>query len=267
MIRTLTCLLVVALACGACVGGGSGVPVVQPSGAPTVDSAAIAEHATQFDEKLPERLPGSQQEFAAAAYILAHFQRAGYVARLDSVPYKNDVNSTNVVALPPSGGTPSAAVVAPYGTGPGHPSNGAAVGLLLELARALNVAFPHHSVEFVALGAEYTSLHEGALGSRRLAKVLLEAHEHPLVIVLDTVPGAGELQARPNGSAITLWRVLMHIANGKTRPEPSGPTPSPDVFAQAGLPRIVVSGDPDRVAEPLLKFLESPGVQTSPSAP
>jgi hypothetical protein len=135
----------------------------------------------------------------------------------------------------------------------------------LELARALNVAFPHHSVEFAALGAEFTSLHGGALGSRRLAKIFLDAHQHPLVIVLQATDGSGRLAANPNGAAITLWRLLMHVAFGKKIPRPSGTELHPDVFGSAGLPQIVVSGDPTEVADPLLRFLESPGVQPSPS--
>lgn len=266
MFRALSWSIVVALSLGACTGAGSATPVSSASGRPEVDKRAIAEHAAQFDEKLPSRPPGSQQEFAAAAYILAHLQQAGYVARLDSVPFDNDVNSTNVVALPPSGGAPTVAVVVPYGTGPGFPSNGAAIGLFLELARALNVAFPRHSIEFVALGAEHTSLHEGALGSRRLAKVLLDEHQEPLVVYLAVRSAAGSLSANPDGSAILLWRLLMHIAYGRHHPGPSADAIAPDVFATAGFPRIVVGGDPAQVAGPLLRFLESPGVQPSPSS-
>ncbi|MDQ3879002.1 MAG: hypothetical protein M3290_11725 [Actinomycetota bacterium] len=266
MLRLTSSCVAIAICLVACGGAGSSISVTPPSGPPTIDPAAISEHAAQLDDKLPSRPPGSQQEFAAAAYILAHFQRAGYVARLDSVPFKNDVNSTNVVALPPSGGAPTVAVVAPYGTGASSPSTGPSVGLLLELARALNVAFPHHSVEFVALGAEYTSLHGGALGSRRLAKIFLGGHEEPLVLVLDASGSGGSLEANPNGAAIGFWRTLMHVAFGKSVPQPSGPTPSPDVFASAGLPRIVVAGGAAELGSVLLRFLESPGVQPSPTS-
>ncbi len=181
--RKATALLFLALV--SCTGGGTPRPTASPSGPPTIQPDVIARHAEQFDEDLPERRAGSQQEFAAATYITAHLQQAGYVVEFDSVPVADTVRSTNVVALPPSTEDPDVLVVTAYDDG----SDAGSIGAFLEVARALRVAIPDHSIEFAALGAEGIDL----LGSRRMIKLLQDRDLSPSVIAFDLSSAAGDL--------------------------------------------------------------------------
>jgi hypothetical protein len=162
-------------------------PLPAPSGRAEVVASTIDAHAKQFASDLSDRAAGSQGEQAASAYVLGHLQRAGYVVRLDAVPVENLVQSTNVVALPPSGSEPTAVVVVPYDSG----SSNEGIGLFLELARAARTAEPDHSIEFVALGAE----HDGGRGSEALAEELVADGLDPVVIDLSGVSSDGILHA------------------------------------------------------------------------
>jgi hypothetical protein len=170
-------------------------PVVQSPGPPNISADAVQKHAEQFEEDLPTRPPGSQEEFAAATYITGHLQQAGYVVRLDSVPVANAVRSTNVVALPPSGNDAETIVTVSYDTERGtRDVDGSELGAFLELARALKAADQQHSVQFIALGAESQS----ALGSKRLARLLLDEETDPQIVhILDPI-------SNPSDSAATL---------------------------------------------------------------
>jgi len=173
-------ILLVLLALASCDAAGTPRPDASPSGPPTIQTDAIEAHAEQFRDHLPEREAGSQQEFAAATYITAHLQQAGYVVEFDSVPVANTVRSTNVVALPPSTEDPEYLVAVAYDAA-GKPE---AIGAFLELARALRAAVPDHPVEFVALGAESANVGGGNLGTRRLIQVLEDRELDPEVFVL-----------------------------------------------------------------------------------
>ncbi|MGH2808051.1 MAG: hypothetical protein ACRDKT_12345 [Actinomycetota bacterium] len=174
----------------ACSSSGEGQPLSEPTGPPSIEPAAVARHAEQFDDDLPQRPAGSQHEFAAASYITAHLQSAGYLVELDAVPVEDLVRSSNVVALPPSGPPPQIVVALGYDTTPKTERIGRAIGTFLELARALRVAVPEHPVQFVALGAEHTALDGGSLGSRRLIRLLQEAEAEPEIVHI--VATAGE---------------------------------------------------------------------------
>jgi hypothetical protein len=210
----------------------------------------VREHAAQFAEDIPERRAGSQEELAAATYITGHLQQAGYIVLLDAVPVKNLVRSTNVVANPPSGNEPEVVVAVPYGSSPNAPGIPAAVGEFLELARALRVRVPQHSVEFVALGAEFTDLAGGRLGSRRLAQRLLDGDVDPVVVVLDGVSEEGGLSIR--GPAAD------DIAEGAGG---SAGDLSPDetIWGRAGFDFAFVGAKPGELGPLLLDYLESEG--------
>ena len=155
-------------------------PTTSPTGPPSIEPDAIEAHAAQFEEELWDRSAGSQEEFAAATYITAHLQQAGYVVEFDSVPVADTVRSTNVVALPPSTEDPEFLVTVAYDKG----SDDRAIGVFLELARALNVVEPGHSVEFAALGAETAEVEGGSLGTRRMIKLLQDRELDPEVIAV-----------------------------------------------------------------------------------
>lgn len=228
---------------------------VAAPGPPEVRAEAVARHASELARELPGRRAGTQQELAAATYVLGHLQRAGYVARLVDVPVANLVRSTDVVALPPGGGDPEVVVTTPYDVAAGAPADegAAAVGVLLELARALRVAAPRHAVQFAALGAERSA--DDRLGARRLARVLLDDGVDPLVVSIERVDPAldGSFAARGPG-AEELAGVARRLGVDEG-PVSAARPPSPDVFTQARFDHVSVAGGPDDVGRVLLAYL------------
>jgi hypothetical protein len=244
--------------CTACSAGESPPPGSEPAGPPFLRPDVIERHAREFDTDLSERRAGTQAEQAASAYILGHLQQAGYVVLLDSVPLADLVRSTNVIAEPPGGRSPSMVVAVPYDEPPDpHTARreGAALGLMLELARALRAAAPQHGVEFVALGAEYADVGGGRLGSRRLAQTLLDDDARPLVLTFDieaTSPSpflAGDVPPALESAAAESFGDSVRT---ETAIEGSG-----SVFARAGLRVVVIGGRVAEWGDPLLAFLAS----------
>ena len=213
------------------------------SGPPSVRLDVVDDHAEQFDTDVPERPPGSEEEQAAAAYILGTLQQNGYFARLEAVPVADLVRSTNVIAEPSGADVPQAMVVVPYGTVEGDDSNGEALGLFLELARAVNVAEPQHAVHFTAVGAA-----EAQLGARRLARLLLDEERDPFIVEL--VSGVQGFVAEGDRSE-ELAELAGEAASGGSLPERT------DVFGAAGFEHVVVGGDVEVVGDVLVRFLSS----------
>jgi hypothetical protein len=236
-VRRLPILILIAL-CGACA---AEPPVdTSSSGAPSIDVATVREHAGQFEEEVPVRDPGSQEELAAASYILGHLQQAGYVPLLDAVPVGDLVESTNVVAMPPGGGSPTFLVAVSYGASKGT-TTAEAIGTFLELARALNVKAPDHRVGFVALGAEESPRLGSALGTLRLLQYLEDEELEPHIITL--APGSR-------------LEVTGPAAEGIEEASEASSAPRDDLFARAGLEHSTVAGPPRAVGEALLDFLD-----------
>lgn len=256
-VRVLAALLAASFA--ACTGGGSKTfETPEIGGPPEVQLDVVGQHAQSFDEgELEFRPAGSEEEQGAAAYILGILQQNGYFVRLESVPVADLFRSTNVIAQPAAGEEPEAIVVLPYSNSPEIPSNGVALGLFLELARAQNLADPEHSVQFVALGAEYSEEEGGSLGSRRLVLLLREEEKDPFVIQLDKIAEQGPFQVSGDRAADA-----HDIAEG-LGVAPTTPLKDfslrPDVFGAAGFDRMVVSGGADAVGRVLLEFLASDG--------
>ncbi len=219
-----------------------GAPISnEPSGPPEVRGEVVERHASQLDDELGARPAGSQQEQIASQYVLGHLQRAGYLVRLDDVPVGNLVESSNLLALPPSGNDPEVVVVASYDSPEGEATGGEETGFLLELARAFNVVAPGHDVEFAALGAE--SGQAGRLGSRRLVRFLLDENIQPSIVHISDI-GKG-LPAKADGS---LAREIV--------PSAAAGGDDPELFAEAGLERASVSGDPEEIGVLLIEYLE-----------
>lgn len=245
----------------------SGAPHARASGPPRIQPAIVARHAEQFDTELARRPAGSQQEEAAASYILAHLQQAGYAPRLEAVPVANTVNSTDVIAPPPSGKQPSTVVAVPYDTAPNDPQPGGdGMGLFLELARALDVARPDHAVELVALGAEHARAGGGYSGSRRLVELLSNEAITPLVITIEALGGKGSGRFGafgPDAGPLVDAARSLHV--------PVIPLPPPDpalgrdlsargrVYADAGLRHVAVTGGVQPVGRVLLEVLAGTG--------
>lgn len=174
--KRLLCMLLLTLT--ACVPGTDGdVARPSPSGPPRIDYDLVRQHALQFDVDIPSRPPGSQHELAAATYILGHLQLAGYGATLAPVPVADQVQSTNVVAFPRSGEDPRILVTVGYAHDGQGPGDGQRIGLFLEIARAMYVADPGHSIGFVALGA-------GDFGEAKLQRFLDERELDPELVAI-----------------------------------------------------------------------------------
>ena len=244
-VRSLPVLLLLLCAC-------SPAPDPRPEtgsrGPAHVRPEVVERHTQEFVTDLADRPAGSQAELAAATYVLGHLQQAGYTVRLDSVPVGDLVRSTNVVALAPSGKPPDAVVTVAYDSAPGDRAPAArAIGVFLEVARALRVRAPQHSVEFVGLGAENTARSGGHLGSRRLAKLLLERGERPVVITVVEVRKGGRVCARGFDAASLVDRA--HGAPCEPAQGRSG------AVARAGLPHLLVGGGESALGRALLHYL------------
>jgi hypothetical protein len=207
------------------------------TGPPRVQTAAVRQRAHWFDANDPSRVAGSQQELVASSYLLARLEQAGYLVDLDPVPVGNLLHSTNVIALPPSGQA-HAVVVVDYDTSASVPSDGAAIGTFLEVARALRVLHPHHSVEFAALGAQHVAVNGGQVGARSLIELLKPRRPQPRVIRIGNVaehpPGVSVAGAA--AAAIRAAAARTGVALGATGPAPD------DVFTRAGFDETVVDG-------------------------
>jgi hypothetical protein len=251
--------LVVVTVMGACEStDGPRTQAAPATGPPEIVPDVVEQHARQFDDDLPVREAGSQQELAAATYLTGHLQQAGYTVRLESVPVGDLVRSTDVVALPPSGDDPAAVVVVPYDTAPNLTPQGEDLGLFLELARALRVEEPAHPVEFVALGAELTDRDGGGLGTRRLVRLLVDAELAPPVVSI-AVSSEGGFGATGTDVASRLNEIAADLELERSRPtaDPAFPSllDSARVLAAANLDYAVASGGADELGLVLLSWL------------
>jgi hypothetical protein len=253
--RRTPLLLLLAL-CAGCTTLPEGQRSTKPaSGPPEVRQATVEEHARQFDEEEPVRPAGSQQEFAASAYIVAHLTDAGYVSRLDAVPVEDLVRSTNVVALPPSGEDPDVLVVVGYDSTETSPPAGLAIGVWLEVARALRAIEPQHSVQFVALGAEHAEVEGGDLGSRRLVRQLLDDGDSPHVVVVEDVEEGDERLVAGGDALDELRQEARSLDVGADQA-----FPRKDVgraFLTADFDTTVIGGGAGAVGPVLLAYLAS----------
>lgn len=262
-VRLLALALLGAMLVSCTTGGGADDDGAAPEaeGPPEVRLEVVDEHARQFDDELADREAGTQQEFAAATYITAHLQQAGYDVALRSVPFKDLVRSTNVVALPPSGDEPSTVVTVAYDTTASSPELGRDIGLFLELARAVKVAEPEHDVQFVALAAEVTAASGGNLGSQALADELRDLEDPPLVVSLMEVSDGGFRAPGPAGDPLN--EVAMSIGIPPARPLSESILPmhlrSTTVFVEAGIDHAIAAGGVEEVARVLLAYLQDDG--------
>jgi hypothetical protein len=236
-------LCLVATACAS----GTEAPINnEASGPPEVRPEVVGRHAEQLDYELGPRPAGSQREQIAAQYVLGHLQRAGYLVSLDTVPVGNLVESTNLIALPPSEHDPKVVVTAPYDSPEGTATGGEEVGFLLELARAFNVASPDHDVEFAALAADSTGGQIGRLGSRRLVRDLLDEGVRPAIVEIRDIE-----QGDPADARGPLAKEIV--------PSASRPIDDVGMFARAGMQHASVLGDPEELGALLIDYLEQAG--------
>lgn len=252
MIRRALVYAVVLVLLGACTGDGDARPRSSPTGPPDIRIDVVRDHADQFAVDLPDRRAGSQEELAAATYITGHLQQAGYVVLLDAVPVRDLVRSTNVVARPPSGADPDVVVAVPYDTSPEAPDYSEALGLFIELARALRVREPDHSVGFVALGAESS----GRRGSRRLAQEMIDEGADPTIIELQHIGPEADFTVRGPAAGDILE---VATAFGEDAPPPLKILPDELIWRDAGFEFAFVGGTSEDLGPILLAYLGGRG--------
>lgn len=217
----------------------------------------MAKHAHEMDTELPLRRAGSQEEFAAAAYIVAHLQDAGYVTRLDAVPVGDLVRSTNVRTTP---GSPARILVAVlYDNAATAPATGADIGLFLELARAAALRGDQEEIVFAALGAEHSPQSGSHLGSRRLAQLLSDAGDAPRIAVLlsGIAPGAPVFAT---GTPPDALQDLLTRPGAKPVHGTSAQSVAADaarVLGRVADHHVMIGGDPIEVARILLAYFGS----------
>ena len=167
------------------------------------------------------------------------------------------MRSTNIVAVPPSGDDASAVVAVPYDTPRGAGDGGEALGLFLELARALRVVEEAHSVEFVALGAEHADVSGGHLGTRRLAQSLREEDQDPLVVLVGEVARGAPFRAAGPGADLLRPYAPPRSSSKRARPVPPDPESMAAVriLTAAGFDAVAVTGDATDLGRTLLAFL------------
>jgi hypothetical protein len=250
----LACLAVVAL--GACSPSDSGGgPRPQPSGPPTPEASVIDDHATQFADELARRPAGSQQEQIAATYILGHLQQAGYPARLDAVPVGDLVRSTNVIGVPPQGDEPRYVIAVPYDTPRGQALDAHAIGVFLEVARALSVRDLDHAVEFVALVAEFTEQGEGSGGSRALVERLTDEGIAPEIVYLSPTLILGGAPGDGFYAEGSLADQLEEVTTAEKQNAGPAVRSSLKLYEEAGFEATLIGGVPEVVAQKLIEFL------------
>lgn len=253
--RVVTALTAVAVASTSCGANPGEAELSVAQGPGRVRLEAVRAHSAQFDEDDPGRAAGSQGEGIAATYILGHLQRAGYEVYLQPVPVSNLVNSTNVVALPSGGPDVRAVVVVPYDTAPGTSDTSPALGLFLEVARALEARDEGGGVEFAALGAERAEVSGGRLGSRRLAQYMRDRDQDPVVVSLEDI--ALDRDPRAAVARGEARRELVRIARAYGAPlrAKASITPTIEVFQAAGFRSVALSGPAEIAGEVLLEYL------------
>ena len=244
---TLLCVIAVS-----CATEPSASSRVDPVGPPTIRAEVVESHADQFDDELVSRPAGSQQEFAASQYLLGHLQKAGYVVELDSVPVEDLVESNNLLAFPPGGEEPTTVVVVGYDSDEDRRPNGTALGVFVELARALYAAETDHRVEFAALAAERTA---DQLGSRRLARQLRDEGIQPDIVTL--LPASGDrIEVAGHGA-----EGLLSLAKRQGVPaqavDVAEVVEGENVFAAAGFDHLVVGVARSHEGDVLLEYLAS----------
>ncbi len=243
-VLAITLVLVATTACSGANEPGSVVGVPAPQGPPRIRDDVVARHAQEFDEDLSERPAGSQEEFAASAYLTAHLQQAGYIAHLEPVPVADLVRSTDVIAVPPGTEEPVAVVAIGYDTAPTDNPNGRALGMFLELARAALAADPDSSVWFAALGAQQVQGAEFS-GSKVLLRYLTDEGVDPLIILL--LPDASPLSvAGPTAHVEAL------VGEGRDAVAQIHPL---DILGRDYDALMVVSGRVDEAGGALFRFL------------
>jgi hypothetical protein len=254
----LVALALVAAALPAC-GRSAGAGRTPKPGTPNVRLDVVSQEARWFDAQDPLRAAGSQQELTAASYLLGRLERAGYTVNLDPVPVGNLLHSTNVLALPASGHV-ATVVIVDYDTSAAAPSDGAALGTFLEVARATQASQPNHTVEFAALGAEHVVVNGGQVGSRSLIELLKDQSPHARIIRIAAIRsgGSGISASGPQAPTIAKAGDKDHV-----RTNTSGGVQD-DVFTSAGLTETTVAGGLS-VGPVLLTFLtEEQGSTTAP---
>jgi hypothetical protein len=224
--------------------------------------AAHAHHiAQEFVTRFPKRIFGSLESRPATGYFHYYLEELGYeieYTHFDARIIRRKEVGRNVLGFKPGQSPEILAVVSHYDTArttvQGAMKNGAAVGVLLELARIFSSVPTRRSLLFILSdGGEW-----GMLGARDLAEDYSERHRIVAVLSLDNV-GIGDLAGfrleetghRKGFTPPWLRQLARRAAEAQGLPvmEPSGirehlerawhiPWADQGPFLEAGIPAI-----------------------------
>jgi len=153
------------------------------------NAAGAFQRAQEFVTRHPVRYLGALEARQSSGYLRDRFDDLGYEVSFSHfeaiIRGRNEVGR-NILAFRPGSRPGIVAVVAHYDTAPtsvqGAMDNGAAVGILLELARAIPDAF-HHGLLFIATDGEEW----GMLGASEIATNYPNREDLIAVLSLDGV--------------------------------------------------------------------------------
>ena len=172
----------------------------EPSPEP-FDGALAAGHARALLEVAPERLPGSEDDAAAAGLVregLEELEGGTVVSEEFEGRFEGDaVELENVILTLPGETDELVVITAPRdcAAGPCAASSAAATGILLELARLVSETHHRRTVAFVSTDGSAA----GAAGAKQLAEYL---EERPVTgVVVLSQPGVLE----PHGRVVVPW--------------------------------------------------------------
>jgi hypothetical protein len=167
--RAALAILAVATACSARAPATTSAPPVTPTASPSPSPRATPDagafdlslalaHVRHLAVDIGYRPSGSEGDARAASYIAAQLESLGYRVERRPFPLPQGGESWNVVGVPPGfdESSPYLLVGGHYDSinGPGANDNGTGVGVVLDLARALEARPASLPVLVVAFGAE-----------------------------------------------------------------------------------------------------------------
>jgi len=217
-------------------------------------TAIARRHLEALADEIGPRLPGSEQESLAAAYIASAFAAYGYdVTRQDFVFWTEDdeeLKSTNVIAVKPGESTKEIIVGAHYDSvddADGADDNASGVAVLLAVAELFVDEETPYTIRFIAFGAEETGLD----GSRHYVEMMNRTDRRDTVsmVNLDSLIAGDFLYIYGDAGAGTMrdWIIAAAADKGfdldaRTAVELDNPDGTPcdcadyGPFQEAGIP-------------------------------
>jgi alkaline phosphatase isozyme conversion protein len=181
------------------------------------DGQVAMKYLKALSEDIDARLPGSDEERQAAAYIADQFTAMGYAPDVQEFSFADEegssLNSANVMAVKAGDSTKEIVVGAHYDAvedAQGADDNASGVAVMLETAQMLKDRQTPYTIRFIAFGAEENDLN----GSRYYVEQLDEtARENTVgMINLDSLLAGDHAYVYGSGD---LWEWVVQFADSQ----------------------------------------------------